>query len=47
MNDNLIDNGEEISKELNNYFSLVFSHEELYRELEPEQIFRRQEADRG
>ena len=40
MEGSLIENGEEISKELNKYFLSVFSQEELDRELEPVQIFR-------
>ena len=39
INGSLIENGEEISRELNNYFLSVFS-QEADEELEPEQIFR-------
>ena len=45
MDGRLIENSEEISKELNKYFS-VFSQEESGRELEPIQIFRGQEVDK-
>ena len=46
MNGSLIEKGKEISKELNNYFLSVFTQEEPDRELELEQIFRGQEADK-
>ena len=46
MDGNLIENGEEISKELNKYFLSVFSQEESDRELEPVQIFRGQKVDK-
>ena len=39
INGSMIENGEEISRELNNYFLSVFS-QEVDEELEPEQIFR-------
>ena len=46
MDGRLIENYKEISKELNKYFLSVFSQEESERELEPVQIFRRQEVDK-
>ena len=46
MDGSLIENGEEISKELNKYFLSVFSQEELDRELEPVQIFMGKEVDK-
>ena len=46
MEGSLIENGEEISKELNKYFLSVFSQEESDRELEPVQNFREQEIDK-
>ena len=46
MDGRLIENGEEISKELNKYFLFVFSKEESGREQEPVQIFRGQEIDK-
>ena len=45
MVNSLIENGEEISKELNKYFLSVFS-QESGRELEPVEIFRGQELDK-
>ena len=45
MDGSLIDTGEEICKQLNNYFLTVFSSEETDRELVPEQIFQGQEAE--
>ena len=42
----MIENGEEISKELNKHFSSVFSQEESDRELQPVQMFRGQEVDK-
>ena len=45
MDGSLIENGEEISKELNKYLS-VFSQEKSDRELEPVQIFREQEINK-
>ena len=46
MGGRLIENGEEICKELNKYFLSVISKEELGRELEPVQIFRGQVVDK-
>ena len=46
MDGSLIKNGEDISKVLDKYFLSIFSQEELDRELEPVQIFRRQEIDK-
>ena len=46
MDGSLIENGEDISKKLNKYFLSIFPQEESGRELEPVQIFRRQEADK-
>ena len=46
MDGSLIENGEEISKELNKYFLSIFSQEESDRELDPVQIFRGQEIDK-
>ena len=46
MDGSLIENGEEISKELNKYFLSVFSKEESGRELEPVQILRGHEVDK-
>ena len=46
MDGRLIENGEEISKELNKYFLSVFSQEESDRELEPVQIFKGKEIDK-
>ena len=40
MDGNLINNGEEISKELNNHFLSVCSQEESDKELEPVQSLR-------
>ena len=40
MDGSLIDEGEEINKELNNYFLSVFIQEEPDGELEVKQIFR-------
>ena len=40
MDGSLIENGEEITKELNEYFLSVFSQKESDRELEPVQILR-------
>ena len=45
MDGRLIDKGEEISKELNNYFLSVFPQEEPDREVALEQIFRGQEDE--
>ena len=42
----MIENGEEINKELNKYFLSVFSQQESDRELEPVQIIRGQEVDK-
>ena len=46
MDGSLIEKGEEISKELNNYFLSVFTQEEPDGELELEQILRGQEAEK-
>ena len=46
MDGRLIENGEEISKELNKYFLSIFSQEESGRKLESVQIFRGQEVDK-
>ena len=46
MDGRLIEHGEEISKELNEYFLSVFSKVELGREMESIQIFRGQEVDK-
>ena len=46
MDGRLIENGEEISKELKKYFLSVFSQEESGREPEPVQIFKGQEDDK-
>ena len=46
MDSRLIENGEEINKELNKYFLSVFSKEESGRELDPVQIFMGQEVDK-
>ena len=45
MDGSLIEKGEEIRKELNNYFLSVFIQEQPDGELDLEQIFRGQEAD--
>ena len=47
MDGRLIENGEEISKELNKYFLSVFNKKESSRELEPVHIFKGgQEVDK-
>ena len=46
MDGSLIENSDEISKELNKHFLSIFSQEESDRELEPVQIFRGQEVDK-
>ncbi len=46
MDGRLIDKGEEISKELNNYFLSVFSQEEPDREVEVEHIIRGEEDEK-
>ena len=46
MDGSLVENGEEISKELNKYFLSVFSQEESNREMELVQIFSGKEVDK-
>ena len=46
MDGSLIENGDEISKELNKYFLSVFSQEKSDREIEFVQIFWEQEVDK-